>query len=77
MKGTFRLVADASAEPLADGPEPLAGDTPWPDEPDLGLAYPSDFEEPPSPYEGGSVGLLIVILFYFIAGLAENLPQTS
>ena len=43
VKGTFRLVADAPAEPLADGPEPLAGDTPWPDEPDLGLAYPSDF----------------------------------
>ncbi|NBU40784.1 MAG: DUF2169 domain-containing protein [Planctomycetia bacterium] len=43
VKGTFRLVAHAPAEPVADGPEPLAGDTPWPDEPDLGLAYPSDF----------------------------------
>lgn len=43
VKGTFRLVPDAPAEPWADGPDPLAGDTPWPDEPALGLAYPSDF----------------------------------
>ncbi len=43
VKGTFRLVPGGLAEPWADGPEPLAGDTPWPDEPDLGLAYPSDF----------------------------------
>lgn len=43
VKGTYRLVAGGPAEPWPDGPEPLAGDTPWPDEPDLGLAYPSDF----------------------------------
>ena len=43
VKGTFRLLPGGLAEPWADGPEPLAGDTPWPDKPDLGLAYPSDF----------------------------------
>ena len=43
VKGTFRLVPGGQAVPWSDGPEPLAGDTPWPDEPDLGLAYPSDF----------------------------------
>lgn len=43
VKGTFRIVPDAPAEPWADGPDPLAGDMPWPDEPALGLAYPSDF----------------------------------
>jgi uncharacterized protein YjbI with pentapeptide repeats len=43
VKGTFRLVPGGPAEPWADGPEPLAGDMPWPDEPDLGLSYPSDF----------------------------------
>ena len=43
VKGTFRLVSSGPAEPWPDGPAPLAGDTPWPDEPDLGLAYPTDF----------------------------------
>jgi hypothetical protein len=43
VKGTFRLVSGGPAEPWPDGPTPLAGDTPWPDEPDLGLAYPTDF----------------------------------
>ena len=43
VKGTFQLVPGGPAEPWADGPEQLVGDTPWQDEPDLGLAYPSDF----------------------------------
>lgn len=43
VKGTFRLVADEPAEPWAEGPVALAGDTPWPGEAALGLAYPSDF----------------------------------
>ena len=43
VKGTFRLVSGGPAEPWPDGPGPLAGDTPWPDAPALGLAYPSDF----------------------------------
>ncbi|NDC53241.1 MAG: DUF2169 domain-containing protein [Planctomycetia bacterium] len=43
VKGTFQLVPGGPAEPWADGPEPLAGDTPWPDAPGLGLSYPTDF----------------------------------
>lgn len=31
--------------------------------------YPAEINELPDPNEGGSVGLLILILIYFIAGL--------
>ena len=31
--------------------------------------YPAEIDELPDPNEGGSVGLLILILIYFIAGL--------
>lgn len=43
VKGTFRLMQDAPATAWTGGPDALQGDTLWPDNPQLGLSYPSDF----------------------------------
>lgn len=31
--------------------------------------YPDDFEEPPNPNEGQSIGMVILFLLYFVAGV--------